>query len=126
LSTTTAPVACDIETTGLNFRKDKIMSIAFSTKEGNWVVPVEHKDSPFSYEETSTILAKYIRPILENPSNKKIFHNAKFDLKFLIREGVAPVNVYDTKVMHHLINENMPKSLMDLVKLYFPNELENL
>jgi hypothetical protein len=28
--------------------------------------------------------------------------------------------------MHHFINENAPKGLMDLVKLYFSDELENL
>jgi len=28
--------------------------------------------------------------------------------------------------MHHLLDENMPKGLMDLTKLYFANELENL
>jgi len=28
--------------------------------------------------------------------------------------------------MHHFINETAPKSLMDLVKLYFADELENL
>jgi len=32
--------------------------------------------------------------------------------------------VWDTKLMHHLIDENAPKSLMDLVKIYFPEELE--
>ena len=67
-----------------------------------------------------------IRNILENTKNKKVFHNAKFDLKFLINHGISPKNVWDTKIMHHLINENVPKGLMDLVKIYFPEELENL
>jgi len=34
------------------------------------------------------------------------------------------VNVWDTKVMQHLVNENVPKSLNDLVNMYFPEELE--
>jgi hypothetical protein len=58
--------------------------------------------------------------------NKKVFHNAKFDLKFLINYGIYTKNVWDTKIMHHLLDENMPKGLMDLTKLYFANELENL
>ena len=123
LNHTEDTLACDIETTGLNFKTDKIQTIAFSTQEGNWVIPCDHKDSPF---QDSEAVLDCIRGILENPNNKKVFHNAKFDLKFLQRYNVVPVNVWDTKVMHHLIDENLPKGLMDLVKLYFPMELENL
>jgi len=120
-------LAVDIETTGLNFRKDKIQTIAISSEEENWVIPLDHKDSPFRkgephYAEVWVLL----RRILENPKNKKVFHNAKFDLKFLLDYGIYTKNVWDTKIMHHFINETAPKSLMDLVKLYFSDELENL
>lgn len=120
-------LAVDIETTGLNFRTDNIQTIAIASKEQTWVVPLDHKDSPFKkgephYAEVWVIL----RRILENPKNKKVFHNAKFDLKFLINYGIYVKNVWDTKIMHHFINETAPKSLMDLVKLYFSDELENL
>ena len=63
--------------------------------------------------------------VLENQANKKILQNCKFDIKFLLKYGISPVNVYDTKIMAHLYNEVLPKSLMDLVKLFFPEELEN-
>jgi DNA polymerase-1 len=120
-------LAIDIETTGLNFRTDSIQTIAFASKEQTWVLPLDHKDSPFRkgqphYAKVWVIL----RRILENPNNKKVFHNAKFDLKFLINYGIDTKNVWDTKIMHHFINEMAPKSLMDLVKLYFSDELENL
>jgi len=126
LKETTDTIACDIETTGLNFKKDLIQTIAFSTKKGNWVVPCDHKDSPFKDEDTDSAVWNSIRSILENPECRKVFHNAKFDLKFLYRYNIVPVNVWDTKIMHHMINENLPKGLMDLVKLYFPTELESL
>ena len=116
-------LAADIETTGLNFRTDKIMSIAISMGEQTWAIPLDHKDSP---HKESLIVWECLRQILENPKNKKVFHNAKFDVKFLLNHGVHPVNVWDTKIMHHLINETAPKGLMDLVKLYFADELENL
>jgi hypothetical protein len=119
-------VACDIETTGLNFKTDLIQTIAFSTQDGNWVVPCDHKDSPFKGLDHQDKFWMYIRGILVNSKNKKVFHNAKFDLKFLYRYNIIPTNVWDTKIMHHIINENLPKGLMDLVKLYFPTELESL
>ena len=120
-------LAADIETTGLNFLKDSIMSIALTSHEDTWVIPLDHKDSPFKKgEESYGTVWKCLRQILENPKNKKVFHNAKFDLKFLINYGIYTKNVWDTKIMHHLLDENMPKGLMDLTKLYFANELENL
>jgi hypothetical protein len=120
-------LAVDIETTGLNFLDDLIQTIAISSHEQTWVIPLDHKDSPFRTGETHALSVwALLKNILENPKSKKVFHNAKFDLKFLINYGIHTKNVWDTKIMHHLLDENMPKSLMDLTKLYFANELENL
>jgi len=120
-------VAIDIETTGLNFLTDIIQTIAISSSEGNWVIPLDHKDSPFKKGTPHyAVIWSTLRKILQNPHNKKVFHNAKFDLKFLLNYGIEVTNVWDTKIMHHFINETAPKGLMDLVKLYFSDELENL
>lgn len=127
LRDTDETLAMDIETTGLNFLTDKIQTIAISSRETNWVIPCDHKDSPFKTDEPdSASMWINLKRILENPRNKKVFHNAKFDLKFLMSYGIHTKNVWDTKIMHHLLDENLPKSLMDLVKLYFPTELESL
>tara|TARA_R110002153_G_scaffold66847_2_gene178373 strand:+ start:993 stop:2015 length:1023 start_codon:yes stop_codon:yes gene_type:complete len=127
LGNSTETIASDLETTGLNFLKDSIMSISFSTQDGTWVIPLDHKDSPFRKgEEPYDATWKSLKQILESPTCRKVFHNAKFDLKFLINYGIHTRNVWDTKIMHHLLDENMPKSLMDLTKLYFANELEDL
>ena len=119
---TLTPVACDIETTGFNFLTDKIQTIAFSHESGTYVIPWEHKDTP--EELDGRVTASVVDKILTNPANIKIFQNAKFDLKFLHTKGIQSVNVWDTKVMQHLVNENVPKSLNDLVNMYFPEELE--
>jgi hypothetical protein len=120
-------IAVDTETTGLNFLTDNIMTISFTTSDGTWVIPLDHKDSPFRKGEPDyATVWKSMRHILENPKSRKVFHNAKFDLKFLINYGIYTKNVWDTKIMHHLLDENMPKSLMDLTKLYFASELEDL
>tara|TARA_R100000687_G_C6404211_1_gene143329 strand:+ start:34 stop:894 length:861 start_codon:yes stop_codon:yes gene_type:complete len=119
---TLTPVACDIETTGFDFLSDKIQTIAFSHESGTYVIPWEHKDTPEELE--SGVITGVVDKILNNPANIKIFQNAKFDLKFLHTKGIQAVNVWDTKVMQHLVNENVPKSLNDLVNMYFPEELE--
>jgi len=120
-------LAIDIETTGLNFLTDSIQTIAFASQDNTWVLPLDHKDSPFRKGEPDYARVwVLLRRILENPKNRKVFHNAKFDLKFLINYGIYTKNVWDTKIMHHFIDENVPKSLMDLVKIYFSSELEDL
>jgi DNA polymerase I-like protein with 3'-5' exonuclease and polymerase domains len=99
------------------------MTIAISAEDETWVIPVNHKDSPFKNDPK---LIENLKRILENPNSTKILHNAKFDIKFLKNKGIHPVNIWDTKVMHHFcLDENMPKSLMDLAKYYFADELEN-
>ena len=123
LTDTEKTISCDIETTGLNFLRDKIMTVAFSEGFKSWVVPIDHREVEWSQKEREIVLS-LIGKVLLNLKNKKVFHNAKFDMKFLKRYGVEVCNVWDTKLMHHLIDENAPKSLMDLVKIYFPEELE--
>jgi len=123
LKDTEETLAVDIETTGLNFLKDDVQTIAISSGDQTWVIPLDHKDSP---HKKSVRVWRLLRQILENPKNRKVFHNAKFDCKFLINHGIYPKNVWDTKIMHHFIDENVPKGLMDLVKLYFATELEDL
>ena len=118
---TTSPVSCDIETTGLDFKRDRIQTIAFSHESGNFAIPVGHPNSPELNQDT---LWGAVKRILNNPNNVKVFQNAKFDLKFLYNYDVGAYNVWDTKVMQHLVNENAPKSLSDLVNMYFPEELE--
>ena len=123
LRDTDETIAADLETTGLNFLTDTIMTVALSTRDQTWVIPVDHKDSP---HKGDVRLYSSLRRIFENTRNRKVFHNAKFDLKFLINYGIFPVNIWDTKILHHIVDENLPKSLMDLTKLYFSNELETL
>ena len=120
-------VAIDIETTGFDFIKGKIQTIAmsFSTDKGykTFVFPFNHKD--FNDDKFKSELIKYSEKIFLNEKTKKVFHNAKFDMKFLKKSGFPDiVNVYDTKLIHHLIDENLPKSLKDLVNYYFPHEQE--
>lgn len=125
LKDTDLDLACDIETTGLDFRRDKIMTLSISSKENTYVIPCDHKDSPFNEEsEDRDKVWDLIRSIMSNPKNRKIWHNAKFDIKFMLRYGVGIRNVWDTKIMSHVVDENLPNGLMDLVKIYFPNELE--
>ena len=127
LSTTDEDTGVDIETTGLNFLTDSIMTLSISTREDTWVFPVDHKDSPFRVGEPHhDRLVEALRNMMSNPNNRKVFHNCKFDIKFLLNYDIPVAKVWDTKIMYRFIDENVPNGLMDLIKLYFSSELENL
>jgi DNA polymerase I-like protein with 3'-5' exonuclease and polymerase domains len=119
-------VAVDIETTGLDFLKDKIQTISLSFDVGGGkhhtvTIPIHHKEF---VKSTGWILSvvDFLNEMFRSDTIK-VLHKAQFDLKFLEQLGVNTLGcIYDTKIMQHLIDENLPKSLKDLVGYYFPSE----
>jgi len=118
-------VSFDLETNGLDFKKHKIMTIGISYKEKHaFVFPINHAECEFSPSELSHIRER-VKSLMKNEKVVKIAHNLKFDYKFLRSWGVEEFNnMEDTQIMHSLVDENLPHGLMDLVKQYFPKELE--
>tara|TARA_R110000824_G_scaffold61487_5_gene163536 strand:- start:921 stop:1892 length:972 start_codon:yes stop_codon:yes gene_type:complete len=118
-------VGADIETTGLDFKKDEMSTIAFSYEEGcAFTVPINHRESPFD-DKDKEVIRKRLTDLMADKSIEKIFHNCQFDIKFLMTFGINVFNnIGDTKIMHSLLDENLPHGLKDLVKQYFPQELE--
>lgn len=133
---TTEAIAIDIETNGLDFKKNVITTISLSwgSPIQTLVIPFRHKHSPFHPDlvdggmETDIISIKnFLRPVLGNPNNYKVFHNAKFDLKFLIHEGIRDYkNVIDTAILAHEVDENTPNRLLDVTQQYFADEVTEL
>jgi len=118
-------VSIDIETTGLDYKKDKITSIGLATGDREaFVIPIYHRESELSDDDISRVRDSFTL-LLKDPSIGKIFHNCKFDLKFLKNWGVPTFNnIHDTQIMHSLVDENKPHGLMDIVKEHWPRELE--
>jgi hypothetical protein len=118
-------VAIDIETTGLDYKLHTISTIAMSYQKGKaFTIPILHRESPFEGPDLSHIKNR-LNELMGAKGIRKIFHHCQFDLKFLMNFGVCDIeNVDDTKIMHSLLDENLPHGLMDLVKQYFPTELE--
>ena len=118
-------VGADIETTGLDFKKDTMSTIAFSYGESQaFTIPINHRESPFDDKEKE-IIKERLSDLMADSTIEKIFHNCQFDIKFMKTFGIPEFNnIGDTKIMHSLLDENLPHGLMDLVKEYFPQELE--
>ena len=124
-SLTKDAVAIDLETNGLDYKLGKILTIGFSfgEKQG-FVIPIYHSESQFIERDVERIKS-LVQSLIQDDNVVKIFHNSKFDIKFLSNWGITDFNnLEDTQIMHALVDENLPHSLMDLVKQHFPQELE--
>jgi len=109
----TKPIlAVDTETTGLSRQKDRAIILAISDGEERWAIWPE--------------VIPYFKDLLENPEIKLIMHNANFDCWMLLNVGIdvyrhAQHNhyrVYDTMVMHALVDDTLPHDLKFLSKHY--------
>lgn len=87
-------IAWDIETSGLDWRKDRIGSCQICSKERR----------VFIVRMTETPPAQLAR-VLASPQVCKVFHHAMFDLRFMRSHwGVLPANVACTKISAVLLD----------------------
>lgn len=120
-------IAVDTETTGVEmFGKDYIVGISLTLPKADYhcYIPIRHIHEIEFKDELGYKATKYIRieeqlkdslvfnvlkPFLENPNLKKMFHNSKFDIHMFRKEGIVVKGLYlDTMVAMHLLNENEP------------------
>jgi DNA polymerase-1 len=109
-------IAVDIESTGLDEHKDDLLGIGFGCSEKQFFIGVEY----FSKEDIRNLLLKVFEK-----HRTVIFHNAKFDLKFLLAKGLPLPhinNVEDTMLMAWLIDENNSIGLKNLTKRYLDRD----
>lgn len=109
------PFAIDIETTGRDPMKDRIVGIALCSDKGKAsYMPFEHSgmEGQISKKEGLRVL----RELLENREIPKIGHNLKFDISFLKQEGVNVKGMlYDTMIASYLLNPNRPNHNLEEV-----------
>lgn len=108
-------IGCDTETSSLNPRFGKILSVQFSDGEFNVLVPV-----------SEGVPLGILGAILAEASITKIFHNAKFDLDFLTAMDVQVNNVFDTLLAEKVLTRgaNQSASLAETLYRYFAVDLE--
>ncbi|HBI7084875.1 TPA: DNA polymerase I [Clostridium perfringens] len=131
-------IAVDTETTGVEvFGKDYIVGISLTLPNADYhcYIPIRHVHEIEFIDEQGFTATKYVRieeqlkdtlvfnvlkPFLENPNLKKMFHNSKFDIHMFRKEGVVIKGLYlDTMVAMHLLNENEPSfALKNLATKY--------
>lgn len=103
-------VAFDVETDSLYWWKDDvhICTIGFSFRKGvGYVVPLHHRQSPFTDKQQNYILRLLGKYIFSDSTIIKTAHNIKFDMSWMRSVGLeVKGKIHDTMLMHHLLDEN--------------------
>ncbi len=120
--------AIDTETTGLNSLNAEIVGISIATENGKaCYIPIHHVKKIFDgadlFSNTQDILqenqinineiVKRIKPLLENPSIKKIGHNIKYDMHIFKQLGINVYPIEDTMVMSYVLDSSKNLHNMD-------------
>jgi ribonuclease D len=104
-------IAWDVETTGLDWRQERMATCQLFA-EGVGVVVVR---TPGGYPGR-------LAALLEDPSVEKVFHHAPFDLRFMANAwGVQPTSIRCTKVASKLLTPDAPNESHSLKHLVARN-----
>lgn len=99
-------IAIDLETSSLKAQPSTyIVGWCFSAEEGvGYYVPVGHD---FGDQLDASLVLEKVKPILEDESKTFVFHNAKFDVYFIQRDGIdIPIDrIEDTMLEAYSIGE---------------------
>ena len=103
--------AFDLETTGLNPRRDEILGISFCNKPGEAVAVY--------YRKPSDPRRQVVNWFLKHKKLKKATQNGSFDCAFEKTDGVDVQGLsYDTRLAEHLLNSELPTNLSFLRESY--------
>ncbi|MCU7929684.1 MAG: DNA polymerase I [Candidatus Thiodiazotropha sp. (ex Codakia rugifera)] len=117
--------AFDTETTSLDYMSADLVGLSFAIQPGEAAyVPVDH-DYPGAPEQLQRewVLTQ-IKPLLEDPSLKKVGQNLKYDMSVLARYGIKMQGIaYDTMLESYVLDSKATRHDMDsLAKKYLQHD----
>jgi len=111
-------ISLDTETTSKEL-DGEIISVQMSGKEREgFFIPLIGYKGAVKWEDNSEVI-KLVKDILEDSDIAKVLSGAKFDIHYLRKYGIDVKGyIWDTVLMHHLIDENLPHGLKTLGRIY--------
>ena len=103
-------IAVDTETSSLNPLEAELVGISFSYEQNKaCYIPLAHKEKSLKKE----LVLRKIKPILEDPSIKKVGQNIKFDLIVLKQNGIDIYPIEDTMLISYTLDAGSNRHNMD-------------
>ena len=108
-------LGCDTETAGFSARRCKLLSVQLSNGSFSVLVPL-----------SEGVLLGPLAQLLVSSEHLKVFHNAKFDLRFLHESGYHVRHVFDSMIAEKLIarGADQSASLAETLYRYFAIDLD--
>lgn len=111
------PIALDLETGGLDFTTNPIVSVGLSDGVTTYGIPVYNNDNKIILKDKLEMLKEFLT------TKDIIGHNLKFDYKFLKRNGISIKPFFDTMLAHFLIDREALHGLAELSLKYLHTNL---
>ena len=106
-------ISVDTETSSLNPLEAELIGISFSYAPNKaFYIPLAHKKIKSIKKE---IIIKKIKPILEDPSIKKVGQNIKYDFIILKNNGIEVEPVDDTMLLSYTLDAGNNRHNMDIL-----------
>jgi DNA polymerase I len=107
----TGEVAVDTETSSLDPHQADLVGVSLCSKIGKaCYIPIGHKSQKCINKEA---VIKKLKPLLEDPSIKKIGQNIKFDFIVLFKQGITISSMEDTMLMSYVLDAGKNRHNMD-------------
>ena len=104
-------VAVDTETNSLDPHQANLVGVSLSTKIGKeCYIAIGHKSKKCINKD---LVLKKLKPLLEDPSVKKIGQNIKFDFIVFFRHGIELNSMEDTMLMSYVLDAGKNRHNMD-------------
>ena len=104
-------LAVDTETSSLDPHQADLIGISLSSKIGKaCYIPLNHNSKENIDKD---LVLKKLKPLLEDPSIKKIGQNIKFDFIVLLKQGIKLSSMEDTMLMSYVLDAGKNRHNMD-------------
>ena len=104
-------IAVDTETNSLDPHQAELVGVSLSSKIGKaCYIPIGHKSNKCIEKD---LVLKKLKPLLEDPSIKKIGQNIKFDFIVFFKHGINMTSMEDTMLMSYVLDAGKNRHNMD-------------
>ena len=108
-----AYISIDTETSSLNPLEAELIGVSFSYYPNKaYYIPVKHQNVKSIDKK---IILKKIKPLLEDPSIKKVGQNIKYDLIVLKNYGIEINSIEDTMLLSYVLDAGNNRHNMDIL-----------
>ncbi len=106
-------ISFDTETSSLNPIETDLVGVSFSYKPNKaCYIPIGHKNIKALKKE---LVLEKIKPILEDPSIKKVGQNIKFDYTVLKQHGITIESMEDTMLISYTLDAGVNRHNLDIL-----------